>query len=320
MNETRDIITDIINPNCHACNGTGIDSAFGNSCTECSRDSSLAQRRFDAPTNRADRVHTPGDRLDGRTFGGSTENEPTSKQIAFATRLIEERNLSIDLLAAEGSTKREMSGLIDRLLNSPVSVSDGPAVNSASDKQIAFITSLLADRDRSNERHAAECETIEMLIETGQMSRRAASPSIDLLKSIPRKRAEAEADAPVAGLDIRPLERFTTRGVVRFALPGVTNNSESSRLKVSIRFRRNGMIYVDDAAAYGAGRNYGRQAPGSAYRGDIVEALEAILADPYGALKAYAAITDRCGICNLPLEDEQSVERGVGPVCWQKMA
>jgi hypothetical protein len=38
-----------------------------------------------------------------------------------------------------------------------------------------------------------------------------------------------------------------------------------------------------------------------------------------GALQAYGAITDHCGVCNLPLEDQISVERGIGPKCYKKI-
>ena len=43
----------------------------------------------------------------------------------------------------------------------------------------------------------------------------------------------------------------------------------------------------------------------------------AIVADPLGAVKAYAKITGRCGVCNRKLEDPDSVAAGIGPICAQ---
>lgn len=313
-------------PDCHACEGTGIDIAFGGKCSECEHDASLARQRFNAPTDRSDRIHTPGERMDGRTFGGSTgTNRATDKQIAFMTRLVSERSGNSESVVTAARAmldssmpirKDEASHVIDALLKvAPVSET-GKSQNTASDKQLAFM-SLLSDRDRTDERHRAECETIEMLIAEGQMTRQAASPTIDLLKSIPKARPVVVDDAPVVGLDLRPLERYTSNGIVRMAIPGTTNES-GNRLKVSIRFRRNGNIYVDDAAEYGYGKNYGSQKAGAAYRGSIESELQAMLDDPHGAVVAYAAITSRCGVCNAKLEDKSSVERGMGPVCAVK--
>jgi hypothetical protein len=107
---------------------------------------------------------------------------------------------------------------------------------------------------------------------------------------------------------------MTSRGIVRFAVPG-----GDTRLKVRVKFARNGTIYVDDAAVYGEGQFYGSQKPGQAYRGKIAEALAAIVADPKAAAIRYTELTGKCAVCARHLEDETSVERGVGPVCAAKI-
>jgi hypothetical protein len=43
-----------------------------------------------------------------------------------------------------------------------------------------------------------------------------------------------------------------------------------------------------------------------------------MLADVQAAAAARGMLTSRCGICDRTLEDELSVERGIGPVCWEK--
>lgn len=117
---------------------------------------------------------------------------------------------------------------------------------------------------------------------------------------------------PVAdGLDLSALPAG------RYAVPG-----GDTRLKVRIdkpdEGRWAGWIFVKDAAEYGYGKRYGKAAPGQPYRGEIQAELAAILADPAGAAAAYGHLTSRCGICNRPLEDPDSVARGIGPVCATK--
>lgn len=80
-----------------------------------------------------------------------------------------------------------------------------------------------------------------------------------------------------------------------------------------------GFIFVSDGAEYGQQKKYGRQAPGKLYTGEIKDALRAIVADPKAASAAYGKLVGRCGVCNRKLEDEASVERGIGPICANKM-
>ena len=44
------------------------------------------------------------------------------------------------------------------------------------------------------------------------------------------------------------------------------------------------------------------------------------LKDPLAAQVAYGKLTGTCGYCGRVLEDEESVERGIGPICAQKYA
>lgn len=79
-----------------------------------------------------------------------------------------------------------------------------------------------------------------------------------------------------------------------------------------------GYVFVNDGAEYGNRKRYGTQRPGERYSGEIVEALEAILADPLEASKAYGRLTKTCGVCGRRLEDETSVELGIGPICRKR--
>jgi len=76
---------------------------------------------------------------------------------------------------------------------------------------------------------------------------------------------------------------------------------------------------VDDGAAYGSRKTYGKQAPEGTYQGSIQEQLQAVIADPKAAMVAYGKLTGTCGKCGRILEDEESVAAGIGPICAQKM-
>jgi len=131
----------------------------------------------------------------------------------------------------------------------------------------------------------------------------------DLARTPPPARPRAtQADA---GLDLSGLPSG------RYAVPG-----GDTRLKLEIdnveRGNWAGWVFVKDAAEYGSGERYGKQAPGRTYAGRLVEQLTAILADPRAAAERYGQLTGTCGLCSRPLEDEASVARGIGPVCAKK--
>ena len=125
------------------------------------------------------------------------------------------------------------------------------------------------------------------------------------------KQAE-KASEPTSGLDLTDIPKGM------YAVP-----SGDTRLKVAIRkpgknSRWHGHIFVDDGAVYGARQNYGRQAPGKEYEGKIIEELKKIAADPFEASKAYGRLVGACGVCGRVLEDEKSIEAGIGPICAKK--
>ena len=105
----------------------------------------------------------------------------------------------------------------------------------------------------------------------------------------------------------------------RYGVPG-----HDTRLKVLVQHGKEGskwegFTFVKDAAEYGAGTRYGMQKPDGPYIGDIEDELAAILADPAAAMAKYGHLTSTCGNCGRKLEDEESVERGIGPYCAAKL-
>lgn len=117
-----------------------------------------------------------------------------------------------------------------------------------------------------------------------------------------------EPRVPAAALDLSGVPSG------RYAVP-----DGDTRLKVKIDHvtegKWAGWTFVKDAAEYGQGRKYGSQRPGQTYRGAIEEQLRAIAADPRAASAAYGKLTSTCGVCGRHLEDEESVARGIGPIC-----
>lgn len=128
-----------------------------------------------------------------------------------------------------------------------------------------------------------------------------------------RTEAGKAARAATVGLDLS--------GMVpgMYAVPG-----GDTRLKVKIDVVTSGKwagwVFVKDGAAYGQGKRYGSQKPGSTYSGAIAAELAIIAADPRAASAAYGHLTSTCGVCGAPLEQADSVARGIGPVCAAKYA
>lgn len=96
----------------------------------------------------------------------------------------------------------------------------------------------------------------------------------------------------------------------------------STRLKIQIKHitkgKWAGWTFVSDGAMYGQQKKYGSCKPGGNYQGGIQEQLAAVAADPMVASAAYGHLTSSCGVCGRHLEDEESVARGIGPVCANK--
>lgn len=128
------------------------------------------------------------------------------------------------------------------------------------------------------------------------------------------KKREEEKTAKESDLDLSGLPSGL------YAVPG-----GDTRLKVRVSRQKNdsayskaGTIWVSDDAAYGSRKRYGKQAPGLFYQGDIQDALQAIVEQPFAARVAYGQLVGVCGSCGARLEDENSVAAGIGPICASK--
>lgn len=69
----------------------------------------------------------------------------------------------------------------------------------------------------------------------------------------------------------------------------------------------------------GEGKRLGSQRPGETYVGQWSNLVDKVLEDPEAAVRRFGQELGICGVCQLPLTNEESREYGIGPVCRKKM-
>ena len=134
------------------------------------------------------------------------------------------------------------------------------------------------------------------------------------------------------GLDLTDLDQYLTKTghgnrTAFFAHPAHQHGPvEDTRQRIKVVLNEKSQwLSVFDANTYagdeaGFGTKFGSQRPGSGeYHGDAVDLIESIVANPAGALAAYGHLTGTCSICRRPLEDAESLARGIGPICADKV-
>jgi hypothetical protein len=87
------------------------------------------------------------------------------------------------------------------------------------------------------------------------------------------------------------------------------------------RARFPGSINVLTTTRYGEGGYHGRvnlDGTTTVQRDDVLDLLRRFAQDPESALATYGRLTGHCAICGRLLENEESVARGIGPVCAGK--
>jgi hypothetical protein len=248
----------------------------------------------------------------------TTANPASDKQLAFLGKLIAERVTDLAEVAQYGAviptlTTKSASELIDHLLALPAPTPDayqGPE----------------ADHVMVSKRHA-KCALCAHPTFAGQAH---ASVVAKVWSSYHFAGECPEGEVQTSGIDFRvACETFGRHSnwngkdsyTLRLADPVHADGQVSgeTRLKVKVSYNQTtGWVNVSDDAAYGHGTQYGSQRPGAEYVGDAATTLARMLADVQASAAAYGQITSTCGCCFRALEDEQSVARGIGPICWAK--
>lgn len=149
--------------------------------------------------------------------------------------------------------------------------------------------------------------------ERGYLTEKQVASATSMRTKVEARQTEDRSDPrrKSAGIDLTELPAGY------YAVPG-----GDTRLKVVVNKPTSGrwdrFTFVHDGAEYGSRTKYGMQDPDGTYKGKIEDQLRTIAGDPEAAGRAYAAITANCYRCNRKLEDETSVELGIGPICRNK--
>jgi hypothetical protein len=84
-----------------------------------------------------------------------------------------------------------------------------------------------------------------------------------------------------------------------------------------------GCLYVTAGKRYGSDY-YGKVSPAGAFSptaacpAAVLEAVRRIGADPLGQVVAHGLQTGNCACCGRELTDPNSVQRGIGPICFER--
>jgi len=293
------------NPNCHSCQGTGTDSSFGNDCTECQHDSLMAERYRGVYANASDRAYTPGERLDGRTFGGSSAAiYSTQPQRDLIQRLLSERPADCILRTANADTdlnalsRPNASAMIDNL----IALAKWERENAPAPEAAEQGTRPANARDN---RYDATCSLCGQLCDAGTgWIVKGDRGWITTHNTCPEAAAPAAPEAPAAEL---PAASEVPAGFYAIASTG-DNNLAFYRIDRPTEGAYAGRVFVKLMIGGHPDSNV-RYASVAGILARIAEAG----ADAAGQL--YAAEFTRCYRCNRTLTDEASRATGLGPVC-----
>lgn len=219
---------------------------------------------------------------------------------------------------------------------------NGVVADPASDKQIAFITSLVRQHDTSKI-GTFPARTLRQIEAGEEVSKTRASKLIEVLKRQPKIQAEIHPAGPAAS----PAQLGFLRTLceeqgeeIRTSYTKAEASAEISRLlevreQTQVRtpgkaaeegmYRKDGVIYKVQIAVHGSGRPYAKKlvetggewefvkAPGMQFRLTAKDKMTLEEAKEFG--KLYGT----CCVCGRTLTKEESIAEGIGPVCSGKM-
>lgn len=226
----------------------------------------------------------PPERHGGGDTNGRRPADPASdKQVWFARKLITTKlpqdAQAAELAKLEGTpSKVSVSAIIDKLISKADLVVT--ADNQASEAQIRFINSLRAERG------------FEALTADVRISKKEASEAINDLKLTPKPAA--------------PTAKTTELGIYRY-------DGEIHRVK---RSRTTGYHYAQRLTIVrnDEGKNTGEWVPAKG----MIYKLKPEHRLSLEEAKAWGKVTEVCCRCGAELENDGSIEAGIGPVCATK--
>jgi hypothetical protein len=254
------------------------------------------------PSNASQTATDLAGELPGRRAGSPAANQfgvfqvhaASDKQIGFLRKLIATKELTgIEVPASlDGISKTAASALIDRLIDRPerAGVAATGSARPASDKQIGFLTKLLAEKE-----HDYDADAILQAAADAQITGLAASGLIDSLLKMARK----VAPAPVPAAEIAAGAYRVGDRIIRVYLGQQSGRMLCTELvDPTARTREEAWKYL-----------------GQAHR--FIPA-DATPMTPAECERVAAGQADHgwCCVCGRELDQPVSVARGIGPVCY----
>lgn len=135
------------------------------------------------------------------------------------------------------------------------------------------------------------------------------------------RRCMARAPQQAAAVDTTQLEKAFARVNPTLRSPAI--NVGRYRFSPAPATKRDGTPGANPGAIYVKedGQYLGKMLGGKFLARCTQEAMTAVLAiaaDPLGKAIEHGKLTGRCAICNRKLTDEDSTDRGIGPICAEK--
>lgn len=227
----------------------------------------------------------PAARPSNPTGAANCNSRPSTaseKQLGFIASLCQRLGLDpADYAPRDKSHASLIIGSLKKRVDAAPVAAAKPVGRPATERQVEYVGDLMANRQW--ELLADELAIPEDLT---TLTAARASLLIDELRTLPRRK---KGSAPAHGIRTGRYAWRDAEGVVHFYVVD-----------------RNGKIWVQAGPAR------------HPYSGRLNEALEAIRADPKTAAALYGQELGHCGRCGLELTDEDSRQRGLGPICAGK--
>jgi hypothetical protein len=230
-------------------------------------------------------------------FGTFAVHTASPKQIAFVKRLLAERDLGTIKVPADVDTisKKSASALIDQLMGRPVkSGATAPTGSQASDKQMAFLRSLISQRDYYS------------LVEADRRK-------VDWINSSddhrPTSKGASELIETLKGTSYAPKSEQPKSVDLEM---GMYRKADGTMYRV-YQGRESGRMLAKRLVPDG---NDGWEFEYAGMAPRFVTADERMSLDE---AKAWGAQFGTCCVCAALLTDPESVARGIGPVCGSRV-
>ncbi len=283
--------------------------------------------------------HENGDDEDGPCCSGAnpckTRVHLVQQQRELAGTIIAERE------TAQAQYKAEVQEIQQAERVARSTPGNGVVADPASDRQISYINSLILQHDASKI-GTFPARTLDQLKRGEEVSKSRASKLIEVLKRQPKIQTEIHTGSTATPAQMSFLRTLGTEQGEEIRTSYTKDEAsdeigrllklrDDSKVRTSGKaaeegmYRKDGQIYKIQIAVHGSGRPYAKKlvevdggwefvkAPGMQFRLTAEDRMTLEQAQEFG--KLYGV----CCRCAADLTDEESIERGMGPVCAGKM-